>query len=415
MKLLSKIYTKLPVGYITIYSSLNNEYIESIQSALNQVGLGKFRTKVVEPYNDESADTIVARRFNIGNIGKYSVVILTDVRPDIRGVDYSAFHQFATTLLDITSFDTRPEVVINSSNLFNDIFTNTPCGNLESSKFNLNIDSKPEEVCEEEVLDCGASSSEDINADYDSAPIYYSASPQSESKLLPNKSSKGNVFQSFIGRLHNLITSPAPSASKPSKEKDVERTEQEDETAVSSIELDKKMYLDRISAIVLDYVLQFNEMPPIEQIEEILKGKLTIATETLSPIVVNRDLKVILPAYNELEMRFSPILRTIYILFLCHPEGIVLKQISDYRREIDNIYLLIKPGGDDNLMKHSIDDLCDPTSDSFRQKLSKINRIVRNSIVSPNLSESYIITGDRGQPYRIGINSNKITLPQCLK
>lgn len=400
MKLLSKIYTKFPVGYITIYSSLDDEYIEQIHSALNQVGLGKFKTEVVTPYDSESADTIVAKRFNIGNIGKDSVVILKGVNPLLSGIDYSAFYDFASTLLNIASFDSEPEIVIDSY----DYDTLAICSAPYSSEDDSEVDTSEYEIFDNSISEFSKS-------------VYCKKGP-SDQEIAPSSPKEGG-FRSFFKSLKASISSTVQESDEEDDDDSafeaIEVTNQEDDSAVDTIELDKKMYLDRISAVVLDYVTRFNEAPPIEQLEEILKGKLTIASNNISPIVINRDLKVILPAYNELEMRFSPLLRTIYLLFLCHPEGIVLKQISDYRKEIDNIYLLIKPGGDDYRMKHSIDDLCNPMSDSLRQKLSKINRIVKSSILSPKLSESYCINGQRGLPYRIEIDANLITLPQCLK
>ena len=405
MKLLSKIYTIFPVGYITIYSSLDDIYIEEIRMGLNRVGLGRFKTEIVSQYDSDAAVTIVAKRFNIGNLGKDSVVILKGGNPQLRGIDYFAFHKFASTLLNIASFDSEPEIVINSL----DPELPAPCPAPSSSEHNFDIDTSKNEVFEERHFPF-------INKFCKRSGYNNKSSAQ---EIAPSRSKK----KGFRG-LFNLSKASLSSKFQESDDEEddndlateaIEATNQEDNSAVDAIELDKKMYLDRISAVVLDYVTRFNEVPPIEQLEELLQGKLTIASNNISPIVVNRDLKVILSAYNELEMRFSPLLRTIYILFLCHPEGIVLKQISDYRKEIDNIYLLIKPGGDDDRMKLSIDDLCDPCSDSLRQKLSKINHIVKSSILNPKLSESYCIHGQRGLPYRIDIDANLITLPQCLR
>ena len=79
MKLLSNIYTKLHIGYITIYSNSRSNSLDHIHSALLRVGLGKFKTEVIHTDDPEMEGTIAARRFNIGNFGKYSVVILKGV------------------------------------------------------------------------------------------------------------------------------------------------------------------------------------------------------------------------------------------------------------------------------------------------------------------------------------------------
>ena len=409
MKLLSNIYTKLHIGYITIYSNSRSNSLDHIHSALLRVGLGKFKTEVIHTDDPEMEGTIAARRFNIGNFGKYSVVILEGIDTLRYGIDYSAFKNFADELLNIASFDSSPEIIISCNReervqdtpvYFQRAFAPEHSSNSESffSKLKSKINN---------LLLSKGDLEEPKTCDYDSAPI-----EKSENHLEPETC---DYFPAPIKGCENYLKAESCSfnlAYAEKSEKDLE--EQEEEYLVNKVELDKKTYLDRISAIVLDYVTRFNEMPPIEQLEEILRGKLSIASNKLSPITVNNDLKVILPAYNELELRFSPILRTIYILFLCHPEGIILKQIGNYRNEIENIYLLIKPGGDDNRMKQTIDDLCDPFSDSLRQKLSKINRIVKNSIINPELSTRYIIDGSKGEAYKISLDNTQITMPKCL-
>lgn len=407
MKLLSKIYNDLLVGYITIYLP-NNENCEWIYDLLSHVGLNRFEIEVIHTDDPEKCNTIAARRFNIGNFGKYSVVILEGIDTLRYGIDYSAFKNFADELLNIASFDSSPEIIISCNReervqdtpvYFQRAFAPEHSSNSKSffsklkSKINLCLSKRDLE--------------EPKTYDFDSAPI-----EKSENHFEPETC---DYLPAPIKGCENYLKAESCSfnlAPVEKSEKDLE--EQEEEYLVNKVELDKKAYLDRISAVVLDYVTRFNEVPPIEELEEILRGKLSIASNKLSPITVNNDLKVILPAYNELELRFSPILRTIYILFLCHPEGVILKQIGNYRNEIENIYLLIKPGGDDNRMKQTIDDLCDPFSDSLRQKLSKINRIVKNSIINPELSTRYIIDGSKGEAYKISLDNTQITMPKCL-
>ena len=398
MKLLSNIYINL-LGYITIYSYSRSNSLNHIHSALSRVGLEKFKTEVIFTDDLEKDGTIVARRFNIGNFGKHSVVILKGVDTLHNSIDYSAFFRFANELLNIASFDSSPEIIIN-------------CKSYEE----LQIESKPKI---------------NIRLQKDTeTPI--------QGMFCPNKpivcKEKSSSSKSFFRKLKDKITRRTESSlaeevdegavishhgrcfcieKDEETEKDI--VNKEEDRLIQEIELDKKIYLDRISSIVLDYVTKFNEIPPIDQLEEILQGKLSIATNKLSPITVNNNLKVILPAYNELELRFSPILCTIYILFLSHPEGIILKQFDNYRKEIENIYLLIKPGGDDNRMKSTIDDLCDPTSDSLRQKLSKINRIVKNAILNPELASHYVIDGTKGSAYKISLDSAQVSLPKCIK
>ena len=80
----------------------------------------------------------------------------------------------------------------------------------------------------------------------------------------------------------------------------------------------------------------------------------------------------------------------------------------------EEIYLFIKPNGNDRLMKASIKDICNPVGDSLRQKLSKINRIIKSVVLNPQLADSYTINGDRGQKYNIEIAPDLRIFPNWL-
>jgi hypothetical protein len=192
----------------------------------------------------------------------------------------------------------------------------------------------------------------------------------------------------------------------------------DDEEAIDYfLNFDRKKWLDKLSALVLEYVTANHAMPPQELIDTVISGKLQIADDNaLSPIVVNGNMEIILPAYNELELRMTPLARTVYILFLCHPEGIVLKNMDSYRDQLLDIYLMVKPGADSNLAKAYIDELTYPGSDSLQQKLSLIKRSINRYLLRGNIASAYYITGQRGQAYKIaGITADRITLPRALR
>jgi hypothetical protein len=192
----------------------------------------------------------------------------------------------------------------------------------------------------------------------------------------------------------------------------------DDEEAIDdALNFDRKKWLDKLSALVLEYVTANHAMPPQELIDTVISGKLQITDDNaLSPIVVNGNMEIILPAYNELELRMTPLARAVYILFLCHPEGIVLKNIDSYRDRLLDIYLMVKPGADSNLAKMYIDELTYPGGDSLQQKLSLIKRSINRYLLRGNIASAYYITGQRGKAYKIaGITADRITLPRALR
>lgn len=191
---------------------------------------------------------------------------------------------------------------------------------------------------------------------------------------------------------------------------------EEEETGDATLDLEQKKWLDAMTALVLDYVTRHHKMPPIEKINAHLAGKISFAKEGVSPVVVNGDLRVILPDYNELELRMTPLVRTLYILFLMHPEGIRLKDIGDYTRELGEIYMLVKPGADEKIARRSIRDLTMPGGDSLRQKINLAKRAVGRYLLNPVVASHYVITGERGNSYKIaGFPDLKVQLPRILK
>ena len=247
----------------------------------------------------------------------------------------------------------------------------------------------------------------DGSADFESS-FDFDGFSDSVKSLKRSCNSRGNRMRSLISLEK---AAPASVGAVPVRRVDVDEDEINE-----ALEFDQKQWLDRLSALVLEYVAANKSLPPDELINSVISGKLQINRDNeLSPLVVNADMHIILPAYNELEIRMTPLARTVYILFLCHPEGIVLKNIGDYRDELRDIYLLVKPGADSMLADDYINELCFPGSDSLQQKLSLIKRSINRYIMPEKLAQSYHIIGARGKAYTINIPTEKITLPRALR
>ncbi len=176
----------------------------------------------------------------------------------------------------------------------------------------------------------------------------------------------------------------------------------------------QRLLIEKLRNLILEYVANFHTMPPIPKIAgEIMHGNLTLASSIPSPIVVNGDMRIILSGWDNTELRMTPLARTVYILFLMHPEGIALRCIGDYRKQLSEIYSLVKPGA--AKAEAIIEDLAVPSGDSLRQKISMIRRAIDNTILDPRMAERYYISGRRSLPYSIaGISPDLITLPEAL-
>lgn len=183
---------------------------------------------------------------------------------------------------------------------------------------------------------------------------------------------------------------------------------------VEEAEEAKRRDLELLRAAVLNYITE-HRADPEELMRTLLRGKYILRDDGMSRLTVNRDLKIILPDYDELEIRLSPLAKALYILFLKYPDGIVLKDIGDYRDELGGIYEIVMPGRDDSLAEQAIDNVCSPFSDTLRQNLSRIKRAFSVNILDKDIAEHYYITGRRGEPYRIALNTDLITLPAIFE
>ena len=190
---------------------------------------------------------------------------------------------------------------------------------------------------------------------------------------------------------------------------------EEEEQEVLTIEQQKEAALQAIQAQIIDYVTKYHA-DPSELIRTLLEGKVVIGKNNEpSPLVVNNDLKIVLPNYNEMEVEMPAMCRAIYILFLKHPEGIALRDIADYRGDLENIYSMVMPGRSEEKAKKAIDNLVDPMSNTLNEYISKIKRCFNTRILNEELANKYCITGKRGEPYRITLDPSLVTLPRAVK
>ncbi|MBQ7212420.1 MAG: hypothetical protein IJS19_07140, partial [Muribaculaceae bacterium] len=189
---------------------------------------------------------------------------------------------------------------------------------------------------------------------------------------------------------------------------------QKEECEIKAIESERQADLNAIRAMIVEYVTKYHA-DPSDLMKTLLSGKIIIGNEqALSPLVVNGDLKIVLPHYDEMEVKMPAMCRAIYILFLRHHDGIALRDLPDYRRELSDIYSLVKPGRDDAIAEAVIANLIDPMNNTLNEYLSKIKRCFASCVLDDALARNYYICGRRNEPYGIPLSRELITLPRAL-
>ena len=125
-----------------------------------------------------------------------------------------------------------------------------------------------------------------------------------------------------------------------------------------------------------------------------------------SRLVITKDYRIVLPDYNSMEIKMEPLVKAVYLLFLAHPEGILFKHLPDYREELTEIYVKLKPYGLSDRAIQSIEDVTNPLLNSINEKCARI----RGAFVGQfddHMARHYYIDGPRGE-------AKKISLPRDL-
>ena len=96
---------------------------------------------------------------------------------------------------------------------------------------------------------------------------------------------------------------------------------------------------------------------------------------------------------------FRPLLKALFILFLKHPEGVLLKERDRYAEELNDIYGAILPNSSEEDRRKRVNRLMDLTDNSFSENASKLNSEI--DLLFPGLADYYKIKGSNGHPRRI--------------
>ena len=327
---------------------------------------------------------LIARRFNVGNIGQYATVSLSLSRMNRSGGWFEAIRRFADELMGVTDAG-EGDIVINEADYGYHYYD-------QSSMF--------EGVRE--------------------------AAPQDKTSVKPSIAERAEragrgLLNRLTKKLEGAFTEDSVATKRPRKAKSNNKApkaaphlEDEERRELASIERERERALERIRQDVINYIAQFHDDPK-DLMAELLKGKIVVGSP--GRLLVNGDMKIVLPEYDEMEIKMPALCRTLYILFMkqrARGEGIVLKNIDEYRDDIINIYSMVKPGADHDRVVASVKNLCDPCSASLYQTISRINRCIKNVITDKERSQQYIISGTRGEEYSIGLAPEFLELPRAV-
>lgn len=131
--------------------------------------------------------------------------------------------------------------------------------------------------------------------------------------------------------------------------------------------------------------------------------KLQNKSLSYSKLFITKDYRIFLSDWDMREVKMTPLPKAIFIFFLRHPEGVLFKELIDYRDEIRKIYMEITLRENIDDAEESINALVDPMNNSINEKCSRI-RMAFLEVVSPEIARQYHVTGKKGEPKLVALD-----------
>lgn len=143
----------------------------------------------------------------------------------------------------------------------------------------------------------------------------------------------------------------------------------------------------------------------------ILKDLLDKQTEkidfnSISKIQIDKQNKILLPYFKK-EIELSHLTKSVYFLFLKHPEGINLKELENFKKELLTIYISVSNQLDHDKMVKSIDDVVNLETKAIYTHLSRIKSAFFK-IMDATHANHYIISGNGEENRKVLFNTNAI-------
>ena len=130
------------------------------------------------------------------------------------------------------------------------------------------------------------------------------------------------------------------------------------------------------------------------------------AEQPLLKLTISKNYKIILGEECK-EVHMEPLVKAVYLLFLNHPEGILFKHLPDYREELTEIYVKLKPYGLSDRVVQSIEDVTNPLLNSINEKCARIRGAFMGQF-DDHLARHYYIDGRRGEAKKIALSRDLV-------
>ena len=122
------------------------------------------------------------------------------------------------------------------------------------------------------------------------------------------------------------------------------------------------------------------------------------------PVRITRGLRIY---FGGQELRIRPLCKTVLLLFLRHPEGILLKRIGDHRREMESYYRRLNRSSNPATVEERISRIADIFNNDLNVSISRINAAITDLVNGPS-RQQYNIVGAAGMPKAISLDRSLV-------
>ncbi|MEN9549662.1 MAG: hypothetical protein RIR12_2253 [Bacteroidota bacterium] len=141
--------------------------------------------------------------------------------------------------------------------------------------------------------------------------------------------------------------------------------------------------------------------------ELIFKKRVVSKKETSPyPLTITANHKIIIEKLN-VEIRLTPLHKTLFLFFLQQQEGILLKELVDHKPVLLKLYTQFSVSDNAKENELRINTLVNPSENSFTMIKTKINKTITD-LLGKELAKYYKIEGKRAQPFHIQLSKSLI-------
>ncbi|MFV8324685.1 hypothetical protein [Flavobacterium sp. ZS1P14] len=117
-----------------------------------------------------------------------------------------------------------------------------------------------------------------------------------------------------------------------------------------------------------------------------------INLNSVSKVLIMSNYRIVLPYFDNLEIQLSHLTKAVYILFYNNPQGINIKELYKYKKELLDLYSNISYQIDYDKIQQSIEDLVNPESKAIYTHISRIKAAFYKQMYYV-YAKNYIVSG----------------------